>query len=422
MNTNQKEKNRPALSISSITMAVCAVVGIALTAAPVYWGYMCRTSGTWCDGSIVPPRTSDDGRKAVADRIASDLGGKAFTGLSVRQAGFWPFSTRLDVVANFQGDKEIAVDTLPDDASNFQLFQDQNLAFAGLVVNKRTAAFIISYFPHSRFAKRVFEFWHHGASKIEISISNPAYVESKRRIVFDIRSSYPWITVNNSQSTQFKLSGYSTDESFGGTIAMNLSDTFHVNSIYPVSNEEKYAKSEMDFESCKAGIAVTHQEDGDLSACQRNQTSDLNAEGRALTVFEWSNKKLNAVADQYCDLPYWVLDPSKKEMFSTCDQSARSHRYGEKEHSSTWLSVYKKPFDEITYFFDGDCKDLSIFNIRKNGNSALVFELQTDCKAITISDRIFELPSKSNTTRVHDFFELVFDSGGLPVSLKPYQS
>lgn len=388
---------------------------------PLIWGYMCRSSGTWCEGSYVPPRVSDDGRKLVAEKILTEPGDGGFTGLSVRRAGFWPIGTRLDVIANFSNGQEVAIDTLPDDHT-VQVYQSPTLSIAALTINSHHRVRIISYFPRQKLTKRIFELGAAGLDNLDISVSNLSYDEAKKRLVFDLQSSFPWLRVNDNQETLFQLSGNSSDKIYGATVALTLSETLHAQSVFPISNEEEFSNSESRYQSCKAAFASEQHEEGDLFACRRTQTDDLSVERGSLTILEWRNGNVTDADIDNCTWPGWVLDPSKKLMFVTCNHSYEAGAQGENAHTNLWLSIYKRPFDEITYFFEGDCRDISIFNIRTIGRNSLVFELATSCDKLSVNDHKFDLTRSPDGKGLRATYKLELDGEGLPLSLKPFRS
>lgn len=396
--------------------AVLAAVFAALVAAPpVYWGYLCRSSGTWCEGSYLPPRIDDNARERAARRIASDHEGKSFSGLEVQEAGFWPFGSRIDVIAKFEDGSKTIIDTMPSGRGAVEIYNDPSRAFVGVLttVGSDNVARLIAYFPKHDLTRRVFDFSAGPHNEYPVSLSNLSYVENERRIVFDLSGTHPWIAVNNNQEAKFSISSSVHNESiYGATVALNLSDTLHVKSVHTIDNEREFAVSEGAFEKCKDDIEGERTKaDGDVFFCRRTQSSDLRHRVGSLSIFEWRNGALNEVAVNHCDLPYWIKDPKKQIVYVTCLHQALAK-------SSTWLSVYMRPFREITYFFDGDCRDISLFDIRSEAQHQLVFRLWTNCATISVNEKPFDI-ALPPSGELRAMYTLVTDDDGLPVSLEP---
>lgn len=402
--------------ISHIAMVASAVLVALLAAPPVYWGYLCRSSGTWCEGSYVSPSSDASARQKVARQIAVDADGNSFLGLQVRKGGFWPFPRRLDVVAQFTDGTETTIDTLPSDAQEIEVYKEPSLSFVGITWKAPSikGARITGYFPRLNMAKRVFDLGSNLKSiSFSISLSNLTYIPSQKRIVVDLRSSYTWFTLND--ANQFQIADYKTYlDAYGATVAINLSDTLHVTSVHTVENERNYAEAQRDFENCKRDIRQDPNEEGDLFLCWQSQTSDLTLKRQAVSILEWSKDALKIVAEDGCSSSYWTRDPSKKVAFVACgnaDMATNSAR--------TQLGVYKRPFNEITYFLKGSCSELTMYDMRSNGPDGIAFQLWTNCNRIMVNDRGFDIALPSDGAPLRAMFELKTDKNGLPVSLSP---
>lgn len=309
----------------------------------------------------------------------------------------------------------------PRIAMELNSFKIPKSAFAGVVINRQQSAQVITYFPRQNLARRLFDIGAGDISRSAISISNLTYVSEKRRIIFDLKSSYPFVTINDNDDLQFQIGSHIHSKQFGATVALELSDTFHALTAFPVERQRKHEEFERALDNCKADALSSNKEEGDLFACYRSQTNNLKYDRQSLTIFEWAKSYLREVSVENCDTPYWVRDPSKKIFFTTC-QVDLPGRFDGTKRTSGWLSVHKTPFEERVYLFEGECRDISMFNLKVSSNDALTFELQTECTKIVMSDRVFELVSNPAHKRIHAIYELAFDKDGLPLSLRPLGS
>jgi hypothetical protein len=417
VNENVEPSLKKRFDIYAFATVASAVVVAVLAIPPVYWSYMCRSSGKWCEGSLVSPRADSDTREQVAKQIASDKNGSAFLGLQVRSAGFWPINDRLDVVAKFDDGSETAIDTMPPTVA-YEVHATPDRAFVGVASTSEhpQASRLTAYFPFSGLTKRVFDIAPSYGEGL-VALRSLTYQPEKKRIVVDIKSPTVYVKINDNKNFALGHTRYSTDGSdYGATVAIELSETLHVRSAFTVENEERFAQSEKAFNQCRTDAESRQHNDGDVELCERSQDSNLARIGGSLSILNWQGGKLVEVATNTCgEGSYWMRDPSKKAAYVTCDIS------GSMTGSSvTWLSIYRPPFEEETYFLNASsCDELSLYDIRAKATGDYVFQLWTNCAKVSVNDKAFDIELPPDGNKLRAMYVLELDEHQIPQALKP---
>lgn len=418
---NPKDQAEPHLqkrfdAYSFATVASAVLVAI-LAIPPVYWSYMCRSSAKWCEGSLVSPRTDNETRERVAKQIAGAENGTAFLGLQVRSAGFWPFNDRLDVVAKFDGGTETVIDTMPPSVS-YEAYATPDRAFVGIasISLHPQASRLTAYFPFAGLTKRVFDI-EPGYGEGVVAVRNLTYQSEKKRIIVDVTS--PNASVKINASTKFAIASTlfgRPESSYGATIAIELSDTLHVRTAYALENEARYAQSEKAFEECRLKAEASDHNEGDVVICPRIQDSDLTTFAGSIAILHWHNGRLEEAAVDSCSrFPYWVSDPSRKAAYVTCDLTSITP-----DRSDVWLSVYRPPFKDETYFFKAmSCDGLSLFDIQSNGGRGYKFQLSTNCPKISVNEKTFDVELPGDGSKLSAMYVLEVDEHQIPQALRP---
>ncbi len=408
------------LSVSEILAAIAIIVA----ATPAYWSYECRSTGTFCEGSFAAPTITEKKKDVVLAKLEANGGEQNFDGLSIREAGVWPFAKRYDVVASFKDGTEVAVDSFPVDQISQVLIADKNSLIA--VVGRESEASevkVTAYFPSFKLAKRIFEIaaaFHSGGS---IKVSNLTFDASEKSLTMDVVSPSPWLVINNNKSTQFSINHSDADSGpFGATVTVELTDDLHVKKAYDQTNRVAFEKSQEDVANCKkSALGDADLTEGTLVPCYKVQDESLNLRSAALLVFEWKAGQFHQVERVTCDSCYWNYDGANKTLFVTND---RSFTYSQKRGSrqaDLWLSIIRVPFNkERTIFVRGDCKGFNVYEMAYADDLTIRFQLTTDCATVTINNTRFDIrPAERKGIEVTQIYRLKLDRDGLPVSLGP---
>lgn len=404
---------------------VVTAISVIIAAAPAYWSYECRSAGRFCEGSAAAPTISETVRSKVVDRLASSEGSQNFRGMTIRRAGYWPFGKRYDVIAMFT-DGEAAIDSIPANAADDILAVQNNsvAAFwrsaqapvAGSDADIDNEAQITAYFP-PLLLKRTFSIGPtYGNSGGGIKISNLSYDANQKRILFDLVATDSALRINSNNNNSFYIGQRIEFKTLvGATIAIELTDDFHVKRAYDVANRLAYEQSQQEVEDCKKSASENKNAlPGYLFACMQEQGDDFTVRDRTLKIFEWDGSHLNEVATQRsCTSCNWTLDKSHKTMFVTSDHAYDYRRV------NFWLSVFQRPFElERTFFIKGDCAQFFPYEISYQDENTIRFQLTTDCSTVTISNRLISFrPTDQKGQKITAYYLLKLDAHGLPLSL-----
>lgn len=392
-----------------------ATISVIIPAVLAYWSYQCRSTGRFCEGSPAAPAANDTVRAGVVDRLSSSEGLQSFKGLTIRRAGFWPFGKRFDVVAIFK-DSETAIDSVPADDVD-DIFSVQNNSVAAFLRSSQpeSEARITAYFP-PLLLKRTFSFGSPFSSTgTDIKIANLSFDLDRKELFLDVVTKASALRINDNDNTIFyigKNAGFTT--TYGATVAVELTDDFHVKKAYDVANRFAFEKSQLEMADCKKKASDQARHPGSLYACLQEQGEDLAVRDRTLKIFEWDGSRLNEVATQAsCSNCYWKVDEDHQTMFVITDHQ---HDFN---HVNTWLSIIRKPFEiERTLFVEGECKEFFPYEPAYLDDYTVRIQLTTDCSAVTISNRAiaFRSPDQKGQ-KITEYYLLRLDANGLPVSL-----
>jgi len=408
---------KPTPETISLIVALTSIFGLLIAATPVYWSYLCRSQGQYCEGSITPPGFTNENKDEFIARISSPDGKAKFSGLQIKERGNWLFGARADVVAQFHNDTQLVVDTFPN-AGDFEILNNLDDNVAAILAEKSPSgalATITVFFPNQQLTKRVFELGcarHSSSGQDFIRVSNLAYTAQNRSLVFDVQTSCAAVAVNNNLSGRAQR--YNFDRApFGATFVLELSENLQVAEFTSTLDKSEFTKSEDAFLACKKRAKDNHGKvEGEVFACYRYRAA-ANGDGAQLVIFRRSNGELNEAGSTTCsDGVYWSKDPGGKYIFSTCTQ-----RFA--DSASLGLQIFGDPLEEEKYYYlEGKCKNIDLWRIRFADDKRIVlFELATDCREIVLDDKAYRIRSADGRTR--QMFSLYLDSNWMASELRP---
>lgn len=411
-------------NLLAFVTAGATVLAIIVAAAPVYWSYLCRSSGQFCEGSVAAPIITSQNTDTLNKRLATVEGKASFDGLLVEKRGNWIFGSRYDVTARFKDGSSLVVDTMPDDFNTIEVVNDNSDKMSAVVASGSDIddlSLITAYFTEERLVKRVFVFSCGGSGGVQskyITLRNLDYSLKVRRLTSDISTSCKSISVNS--ATQLELAEYaSQDGPYGYNVILQLTESAHLDAMYTKKAEEEFKKSEQKYVECLNGITAASQKlDGEVWACYKYRSYIDTKNISVLKVFEWSNGELKEIGSRHCqDGVYWTGGSNRKAIFASC--SSRS--YGEHPVSSLDISIFNKPFDRENYFsFEGACNELNAWNMQfvGQGDSSIKFEFVTNCSEIAINDIKFPV-DLGDAGIIRKMYRLGIDEDGLVATLEP---
>lgn len=398
--------------------ALTGVLGLLIAAIPVYWSYLCRSQGEYCEGSVSAPGAVNDNKDKFLSRVSSPEGLAGFERLLIKERGSWLFGFRADVVAQFKDGSQLTVDSFPS-VGGIEILNDLEDQVA-VIISKGPPdgglARITTFFPNQQLIKRVFDIacaTPFSSDGQYANISNLTYSGTDRSFIFDLQTSCAWISINHNIET--RVSKFTSDKPpYGTNLVLQLNSNLQAASLLSARSRELFLKSENYFKSCEKDMRESpSKSEGELFACYKHR-ADPNLELSELVVFQWKDEKFKELDSSSCsDGVYWTKDPSGKQIFSSCTMLKTDTK------TTLGLSVFSEPFNvEKYYHFEGECTAINVWQMKLGANDhSILLELATDCQEIVIDDKPIKIRSGAGKTRA--IYELVLDRHWLVESFSP---
>lgn len=370
--------------------AITSLAAVILAVPPVYWSYLCRSHGEFCEGSFAAPSVTDESKDRLDRRLTSLEGQVSFDGLAIKRRGVWLFGHRLDVVAKFKDGSELTIDVLPAETKMTEIYNAPTYAAAVIPEiedGQKGRSVITAYFLQSGVTKRTFAV-QCAQDEIRnvhtVSISNFAYLPAMRRMLFDVISSCRSISLNANAEIDLRKRDWDTTPPFGSELRVELSETLHLAAAFTETQEREYLDARAALAQCRdRAIVQADKIAGELWACYQSRSDKVGARVSKVTIYEWDSGALNEVDSIYGNNSI-MKSKHKMTIFAVNN--------GIVEKTSA-INIIKKPYERERYYrFEGECKQIYIWQPDYTDDGRHIeFELDTDCNEITVNDRNFSI-------------------------------
>ncbi len=401
-----------------------AVLSLVAAALPAYWSWLCRSQGQFCERSAFPLRNDVASTNTINRRLQSKGGRQQFRGISVREAGYWPFENRYDVVASFANGDERVIDSVSIDRVDDIVDVIDGPAFLYASSTEAEHAFIRGYFADTKIVKRQFQFHSYDYKRGFIMLSNLAFENTNTRLKLDISTNASF-EINNNKF--IRVDKYYPGDIKGITLYLDLDRTFHIEKAYTRAILDRYTQSQKSYAACIENAKDNATKDGELFHCYRSQLELSGDNFSATEILEWraTDRELNPVDRVLCNQSGQARkDDTGRRIVVSCNNKFR----GQNETSST-LSIYAPPVrQEKTLFFGGSCRNIVIFDAKFVDDYTIDMELTTECNSLEINNQAFSVPTmlasqsavEPNGDRERtESYRLKLNDRWQPVSFKP---
>lgn len=378
-------------------LVVLAALTFISTAPPVYWSYICRTTGKLCEGSFVATGAAAANRDRVDRLLSNPADRDKLARLSIVKRGIWPWSERYDVVAYLSDGSNLVVDTINNGSRGIAINQQQDNISALVTNNAGGSRSIVLYDYKNNLTRRDFAISCESESTAEIEIGNVFIDRAAQTLFADIQSACPVISVNNNLSVDIRKTK-NDSQPFGDTLIIELLPSLHARQAYTLSRDQELKKSEAEYQGCLAKLSKAGGKEGEVSACFRERNDRDLISGPEIVILEWTAGKLQEVSTAECFGSFlnWSRSQSHRAVLSICRFEIPGN-----DRKTNYIEVYRKPFERIkVYELEWSCEDFMMFNADlPDGRMGVEFELETTCDSVKVDGIEFYLPGLASSKR-----------------------
>lgn len=383
---------------------------------PLYWSYNCRYHGTLCERSFAGPSegTLSSNTDAVVRLVQTDAK-KEIQGFELSPRKGWFQPARVDVAVRWKDQHTVVIDSLPvpnlEAVSLFSSPHDRVAIVSHssevtiLSAYKRVTAQIIFYDISASLAKREFdiECVEESHRKLVLDALNIAYDKSAKNIVFDIRSSCKFVSVNGRRAFELRqpdAGEYKYFANRGDTIYLELDSNFHAAKIISLGEikseqerKEREAKLEVDLADCLGSLNKKLGDVPRIEICSVYSAGAGSSGYYTNRVYEGAPGKFTLVQEFRCPLSFEEVDAQGAFAVISCWATHRDYKNPADSWSSYRVNVFGIGWGvPLEFSVRCECTELDARDFTLNASEKeVLFELLTTAEKITVQDRPIEV-------------------------------